>query len=167
MFSTLKKLTFYYYFRDRKQLAKKRDPSAIVKSNVVNKVLSRSTFSRDSLARLFSRTMLERGARQQRNKNVHLVRVSISRLSVVQPAPRFRLVATAHSSENCTFQIEEAPTRSRSPLSLCFFFRCLRAPLRTGNTPSKDNYNKSSLAQYLGEHCGGSKVDRAWPDVWP
>lgn len=41
------------------------------------------------------------------------------------------------------------------------FFRCLGAPPRTGNTPPKDNYNKSLLAQYLAEHCGGYKVSCA------
>lgn len=54
-------MTFCYYFRDRKELTKKCDLSAIVKSNVVNEVLSRSTFSRDSLARLFARTIFEWG----------------------------------------------------------------------------------------------------------
>jgi len=114
--------------------------STIAESNA----LRWSTFSCD---RSFARTIFERGVDGGRIKMS--IRCAFrSLVSVIQLAPPFRLLTVPRARPPTRPKIapfrSRAPTRSRSPLSSCFF-RCLEAPPRTGNTPPKDNYNKNRL----------------------
>jgi len=123
--------------------------------SLIIKSLEKRDSSRDSLCSILCRREVDGAG----------IKMSIRCVSIFRPSRSFNLLLrlassarararAAHSSENCTFQIG-APTRSRAPLSPCFF-RCPGAPSRTGNalppSPPKDNYNKSGLHNNA-KHC--------------
>lgn len=121
-----------------KKCVTKYGRSTVIKANV----LRRDTLLLDLFARLHDpRTRSQR----RQNKNVHSVCVSISRFGRSTCASSFYLLARMHDRPLVRkLHLSDRDAYSRLPLSPCFF-RCLGAPLRTGNTSPKDNYNKSCL----------------------